>query len=261
MIFSPSERQGSGPPLLLLHGFLDTWRTWELVIPRLAETFDVLALTLPGHAGGPAIGRPVSIEAIVDQVAKAIADAGFERPHVVGNSLGGFIALRLATQDLARSVVAIAPAGGWPRDERPAVFSHQAEQLRAIRFVAPRAHELAGTEAGRKRITAAITKRHEHIPDELVAHLPLGAACCAAADELLDYARSSTWNLEVDAIACPVRFIWGTEDALLPWPSASARFRNGSLGVAEWVELEGVGHCPQLDVPLQTAELIRGHCA
>jgi pimeloyl-ACP methyl ester carboxylesterase len=55
-----------------------------------------------------------------------------------------------------------------------------------------------------------------------------------------------------------VRVIWGTSDRLLPWPSAAARFRHDWLPRADWVELEGIGHCPQLDIPLETAELILG---
>ena len=47
-------------------------------------------------------------------------------------------------------------------------------------------------------------------------------------------------------------------DRLLPWPSAAARYREDWLPHADWVELEGIGHCPQLDIPLETAELIVG---
>ena len=52
--------------------------------------------------------------------------------------------------------------------------------------------------------------------------------------------------------------VWGTADRLLPWPAAAARFRRDWLPHADWVELEGVGHCPQLDVPLEAAQLVLG---
>jgi pimeloyl-ACP methyl ester carboxylesterase len=52
--------------------------------------------------------------------------------------------------------------------------------------------------------------------------------------------------------------VWGTEDRVLPWPQAAARYREQLFPHAEWIELPGVGHAPQLDVPLQTAELILG---
>jgi len=62
-------------------------------------------------------------------------------------------------------------------------------------------------------------------------------------------------------IGCPVGVVWGTEDRILPWPSAAARFREDWLPHADWVELDGVGHCPQLDVPLETAQLALGFTA
>jgi pimeloyl-ACP methyl ester carboxylesterase len=52
--------------------------------------------------------------------------------------------------------------------------------------------------------------------------------------------------------------VWGTEDRLLPWPAAATRYRREWLPQADWVELEEVGHAPQLDVPLETAQLILG---
>jgi pimeloyl-ACP methyl ester carboxylesterase len=66
------------------------------------------------------------------------------------------------------------------------------------------------------------------------------------------------WPLDAAAIRCPVRIVWGTADRLLEWPRTAARYRRDWLAHADWVELEGVGHCPQLDVPLEAAQLILG---
>ena len=66
------------------------------------------------------------------------------------------------------------------------------------------------------------------------------------------------YPLEIGRIECPLRVLWGTADRLLPWPSAAARFRGPPLAHAECIELDGTGHCPQLDVPVETAELIIG---
>ena len=49
--FTPLHRGGSGSPMVCLHGFTDSWRTWELVLPALEREHDVLAVTLAGHAG------------------------------------------------------------------------------------------------------------------------------------------------------------------------------------------------------------------
>ena len=75
---------------------------------------------------------------------------------------------------------------------------------------------------------------------------------------MLDHAEHARWDLDTERITCPVRIVWGTEDRLLPWPAAARRFLDDWLPHADWVELDGVGHSPQLDVPLETAQLILG---
>jgi pimeloyl-ACP methyl ester carboxylesterase len=73
---------------------------------------------------------------------------------------------------------------------------------------------------------------------------------------MIEHAGQVGWPLRPDAVTCPLRFVWGTADRLLEWPSAAARFRTEWFPHADWVELDGVGHAPQLDVPLETAQLI-----
>ena len=111
MPFTASHRGGSGSPLVCLHGFADTWRTWELVLPALERRHDVLALTLAGHAGGPALNGRVHHAALADAVQAAMDDARFATAHLIGNSLGGWLALQLAARGRAQSVVALAHAG------------------------------------------------------------------------------------------------------------------------------------------------------
>ena len=230
--FTPFHRGGSGPPLVCLHGFLDTWRTWELVLPALERRHDVLALTLPGHAGGPPLGKDVTTDAVVDEVERALDDAGFATAHLVGNSLGGYVALRLAERGRARSVVGLAPAGGWAAGDESfrALLAHQRELQALARASAP------------------------YVDDHQVA----GAALCTGAAPLIEAALRTGWSLRPERIACPVRVVWGSADELLPWPRAAARYRDEWLPQADWVVLDGVGHAPQLEVPLETAELVLG---
>jgi pimeloyl-ACP methyl ester carboxylesterase len=227
-----------------LHGFFDTWRAWELVLPALERERDVLAVTLAGHAGGPALPGQITEHTLADAVERALDAAGFELAQIAGNSLGGFVALQLAARGRASSVVAFAPAGGW--ETQPDVFALQREMHDAFR----RAPYVIDPRAA----TRYTTVNYEHIPSELLAHQALGAAACDA-PRMLDYAEHARWEIDAQRIACPVRIVWGTEDRLLPWPQAAARYQR-TLPHAEWIELEGVGHCPQLDVPLETAQLI-----
>jgi pimeloyl-ACP methyl ester carboxylesterase len=229
---------------VLLHGFFDTWRVWELVLPALERERDVLALTLAGHAGGPALPDVLDDDTLADAAERAMDDAGFELAQIAGNSLGGFVALQLAARGRASGVVAFAPAGGW--ETQPDVFALQREMHDAFKRAPPVTDRRAAT-----RFTAV---NFEHIPVELLAHQTLGAARCDA-PRMLDHAEHARWDLDTERITCPMRIVWGTEDRLLPWPDAAARYRR-LLPHADWIELEGVGHCPQLDVPLVTAQLI-----
>ena len=243
---------------MLLHGFLDTWRTWELVLPALARRHDVLALTLAAHAGGPQIEGELTDASLPDAVERALDEAGIGRAHIAGNSLGGYVALQLAARGRAETVVALAPAGGWDDDSYVATLDLQARLAEQARSLAPYADAIVATPEGRRRATQLITTNYEHIPPELLADQLRAVAACTDAARLIEHARTAEWTLDAERITCPVRVVWGTDDKLLPWPSAAARYRTEWLPHADWVELDGVGHCPQLDVPLETAELILG---
>ncbi|HMJ97136.1 MAG TPA: alpha/beta hydrolase [Thermoleophilaceae bacterium] len=258
--FSPSHRGGSGPPLVLLHGFADTWRSWELVLPALERRHDVLVPTLAGHAGGPRIEGEVGEAALADAVERAMDGAGFESAHLVGNSLGGYLALQLAARGRADTVVGFAPAGGWAQGDESyrQTLGLQATMVQLLTNVAPHAGAMLASPEGRRRATRLIATNFEHIPAELIAHQMLGVASCDAALPLIDAALREGWSIDAERITCPVRIVWGTEDALLPWPAAAARYRDEWLPHADWVVLDGIGHCPQLDVPLEAAELILG---
>jgi pimeloyl-ACP methyl ester carboxylesterase len=65
-----------------LHGFLDTWRTWELVLPALERHHDVLAPTLAGHAGGPPIESEITDALLADAVEPAMDEAQ-RRPRLL----------------------------------------------------------------------------------------------------------------------------------------------------------------------------------
>jgi len=246
-----------------VHGFTDTWRSWELVLPELERHHDVLAPTLPGHAGGPPLDGAVSAALLPDAVERAMDEAGFETAHIVGNSLGGFVALQLAARRRAESVVALAPAGGWARDDESSreMLANFVTMQEQITRMAPQADAFMASREGRRLATQLVAVNFEHIPPELLVHQMLGVVGCTGLRPMVEYASREGYDLDAERIDCPVRIVWGTEDRLLPWPSAAHRYRNDWLPRADWVELDGVGHSPQLDVPLETAQLVVGFTA
>jgi pimeloyl-ACP methyl ester carboxylesterase len=229
--------------LVLLHGFMDSPVTWDLVRPYLGRAIaPPLPLADPAH--------------VVDALERVLDEAGLETADLVGNSLGGYLALRLAERGRARTVVALAPAGGWAEGD-PAPRETLTLQRRihgTLQRVVP--EEVAATADGRRRALRYLTVRFEHVPAGLIAAQLHGAAATDV-DPVIEHALAHGWPLDPARVTCPVRFVWGTADELLPWPSAAARYRAW-FPAADWVVLDDVGHAPQLDVPLETAELIRG---
>lgn len=255
--FTPFHRGGSGEPLVLIHGFTGTWDIWEPILAPLEEHFDVFAPTLPAHAGGPVIDGDPDVDVLLDGAEKLLDEAGIETAHIVGNSLGGYAALRLAARGRARTVNALAPAGGWA-DGDPVLgqtMEFFKEMQPMVVAAAANVDEVVASPEGRAVALQFLTESPEVVSPEQVKKILLGAAGCETAIELAEMGHTTDWSFDLAAIDCPTRIVWGTEDKILAWPGAAARYREG-LPDADWVVLEGVGHCPMLDVPEKTVELI-----
>jgi pimeloyl-ACP methyl ester carboxylesterase len=109
-------RAGSGEPLVLLHGFTGAWHHWRPLLGGLAARFEVIAPTLAGHDGGPPFpdGVAMSFASAADSLEGHLDELGVGTAHVVGNSLGGALALELAKRGRARSVWRSRPRAGGP---------------------------------------------------------------------------------------------------------------------------------------------------
>ena len=257
--FTPLHRGGEGSPMVLVHGFTDTWRGWELLLPALERHHDVLAPTLAGHAGGPPLDVDVSEDAIADALERTMDEAGFETAHIIGNSLGGHLALVLASRGRAETVVALSPAGGWADGDESykdtlAYFRTSQELVKAA---APHADAIMASAEGRRQATAFTTTNYEHIPGELLAHQLRGAAACEAAGPLLDTAAEKVGSSMRARSTAPSGSCGGRPTGFCCGP-APLRGSGVSCRTPSGFELDGIGHMPQLDVPLETTELILG---
>lgn len=253
-----SYRGGSGEPMLCVHGITDTWRSWELVAPRLEPHHDLLAITLLGHSGGRALGADgrVTLRGLVDEAERDMDAAGFETAHLVGNSLGGWVALELAARGRARTVTALAPAGGWDHGN-PWAYVTLLDFLisqRGLKVLGPRAPRLAARPGLRKLALSRLLSDPVAVPAPLAAALIRGATDCPALVPLLAESRAGGYP-DIARIECPTRIVWGTADKILPPTRLSSRFRR-MVPQADWVEIPGGGHMPQIDHPERTAELI-----
>src|SRR5690348_16775638 len=92
---------GSGPLLILVHGYLSSHRTWDEVTPSMAERFRVIAPDLPGFGESekpPASRYEYGFDAFADSLADVVAALDLGRVSVCGHGLGGSVALTLAAK-------------------------------------------------------------------------------------------------------------------------------------------------------------------
>jgi len=105
------EVGGEGPTLVFLHGYTDSWRSFELLLPALAQGFRLLLLDQRGH-GYSERGHRYAVRDFTQDAAEFIETVAKEPVHLVGHSLGSIVAQRVASAhpDLVRSLVLIGAA-------------------------------------------------------------------------------------------------------------------------------------------------------
>ncbi|MEV4160014.1 alpha/beta fold hydrolase [Nonomuraea dietziae] len=255
------ERRGHGPPLILVHGIGHHWQAWLPVMDRLAASRDVIAVDLPGFGRSQGLppGTPYTAESLADAVESFCAMLDVREPHVAGNSLGGYIALELASRGVVRTATAISPAGFWSRAE----LLWCQGVLRAMRASA----EGGAAEGAEAPGSGALSRLLGSEPlgflgaGLLVAHPSrLGRVALAAATEAL--ASAPGFNETLDSFTgmmppappkSPITIAWGEHDRLL--------LRRQAVRAARWSNqrvklLRGCGHVPMSDDPELVARVI-----
>jgi pimeloyl-ACP methyl ester carboxylesterase len=236
-------------PIVLLHGATASSRVWQEVAPALEADYRVLAPNLAGHRGGP----PLSIEphrvvpGIVEAVCRELDAAGIPTAHLVGNSLGGWVALELARLGRARSVVAISPAGAW-RSARDLTRLLTLFRVGGAVAKTRTGRRLAMNPRTRRRLWRATAEHTERMTLSQVHDTFEDLAGCAILTDLLAGAKRAGPILPFGRVACPTLIAWGSHDRLLPFARYGAPMLTALPG-AELHILPGVGHVPMIDHP------------
>jgi pimeloyl-ACP methyl ester carboxylesterase len=253
------HRGGKGEPLLLLHGFTANADAWNPVLPALERRHEVTVVTFHGHMGGPPIpeGFGHTIAESTDLAEASLDAEGLDKVHVVGNSLGGWLAIELARRGRARSVVAISPGGGWEQGSREQrrLEKHFKRIRSLLRIGGPLAPVLARFSASRRFALRDIVAHPERMSPADARTIIEAAWRCDAFDGVMGALSRELSPEGMDPLPCPIRLVWGTGDRMLPIGRYSDRWRRALPG-AEWVELAGAGHCPMFDDPDAVAHSI-----
>ena len=255
---SALHRAGSGPPLLLLHGLTASWRAWLPILDPLEAEHDVIAMTLPGHRGAPPLaeGTPATVIELATAVESRLDDLGLGTVAVVGNSLGGWVALELARRGRASATVALSPAGAWrtQKDARQLV-----RQLRlgrwAMTHAGDRTKAFLRRPRGRRLVMKQICEHGDRIPVGEVPGLFDDAIGTTVMDDLIASVLRDGPIEPITTAAGPIRIAWGGSDRTLPYRGFAEPMYE-RVPVAEKVTIPGVGHVPMPDDPALVARTI-----
>ncbi len=247
-------RRGTGTPLVLLHGIGHRREAWRPVLDQLAEHFDVIAPDLSGFGRSPAFagGVSYSMENACDHLAEQFGVWGVTKPHIVGNSLGGAIALELGSRGLVSSVTALSPAGFFRHVGRlQAMVPLTLLRVSALITPKPVLRFLAGRLWGRQLIGWALYSHPERHDAESTYGDALALKHATAFERTVVEGVRYSFDRQVPV---PTTIAWGTKDRILPYSqSKTARAR---LPQARHVDLPGSGHVPMSDDPDLVIRLI-----
>jgi pimeloyl-ACP methyl ester carboxylesterase len=190
------EIHGEGEPLLLLHGGLGSIDMFTPVLPTLTEGRQVIAVDLHGH-GRTALGdRPISLVDMGDDMETLLAELGFEQVDVLGYSMGGGVAFRLAVQHPERVRRLALVSAGFARDGfypemlpmQSAVGSAMAEQMKET----PMYQSYAAVAPHPEDFSRLLDRMGEHMRNPF------------------------DWSADVQRLTMPVMIVFGDSDMYRP---------------------------------------------
>jgi pimeloyl-ACP methyl ester carboxylesterase len=210
---------GDGPPLVLVHGLGGSASNWVELAPLLARRFRLLAPDLAGHGHSAPAGSRASIEAFAEHVHALMLREEMPAAAVVGHSLGGTVALRLAASrpDAVRALVLAAPAGISSSTARFANLITALMIVRPARLASPFRHRMAAFTLLRYPAfwwwqvsdPAALSPR---AVEGFLEGPGLHQDVASAGRALIGHDPRDA----LDRVRCPVLVLWGARDRLVP---------------------------------------------
>jgi len=253
-------RAGSGPPLVLLHGFGSAIYTWSEVFQPLAREHDVVAIDLPGF-GASDQPADLSFELYPRVVVGLMDELGLTRASLVGSSMGGAAALLVAARHPERvDKLVLIDSAGFNLDpaDRPLV----------VRLVGSSVAPLLGRLPIRRILTRAALRQVFFDPAMITAEreeeyvAPMLRPGAATAIRSLMASRGgdkAAMAATLSRVNAPTLVLWGADDRWIP--AAQADLFVAALPGSRKKLLAACGHLPQEERPAETIEAIRSFLA
>jgi pimeloyl-ACP methyl ester carboxylesterase len=244
------RRQGSGRPLLLLHGTSSSLHTWDGWADLLEDSVEVIRVDMPGFGlTGPAVSGEYSPLTYVKWVHGLVEELAIDSFYLAGNSLGGYISWLYATEypEDVRAMVLLDPSG-IPSTSRPLIF-----KLARI----PILRNIIKNISPRSLIEANILQVYAN--DSLVTHELVDRyydLTLRKGNREVFIARAnlptSDYTQRLASIKTPTLIQWGAEDKWIP--VTDAEVFDSMMVNSELVIYPNVGHVPMEEIPELTAK-------
>jgi pimeloyl-ACP methyl ester carboxylesterase len=256
------RHDGEGPLVVLIHGITGRSAQWQPVVENLAAHRTVLAPDLLGHGDSAKPRGDYSLGAYASGVRDMVVGLGHDRATVVGHSLGGGIAMQFAYQfpELCERLVLVS-SGGLGRDVHPLL---RASTLPGSEMVLPllaHARVLAAGEAISRAIGLLKLRAGTDLAEFASGYASLGdaearAAFIATMRAVLDSGgqRVSALDRLYLAEVMPTLIVWGSRDPIIP--PEHGRAAHEAMPGSRFELLEGLGHFPHLERPLEFSRLL-----
>jgi pimeloyl-ACP methyl ester carboxylesterase len=255
------RQAGHGPALLLIHGMAGSSRAWKAVMPQLAQSYQVIAPDLPGHGQSASPTGDYSLGNLSATLRDLLAVIGVERATIVGQSLGGGVAMQLAYQhpEVAERLVLVG-SGGLGREVS---WMIRALSLPGAEYVAPALFPGFVRDAGNRvsdfaqRIGVRAPRVAEMwdayasltTPEHRVAFLRTVRAVIEPGGQ----AVSASDRLYL-AAAMPTLIVWGDADSIIP--VSHAHSAHEAMPGSRLEIFPGVGHFPHAEEPERFVQVL-----
>jgi len=247
----------SHPPLVLIHGLGSAATAFKPIVSVLSQSFRVITVDLPGHGSSPFEQNlamdPQSLGRLIFDTVESVY--GIREFHVVGNSLGGWIALEMAAEQPQRikSLTGLAPAGLWltPASGR---LPSEARSYYLAKVLKPFLKIGLRSQLLRKIGFSTVSPQWQELSFEICYDASFAMATCTGYFPAWDGMLTKRFEARIDA-QVPVTILFGDTDNTLPFPVSQER----SLAPAHssWLVIDQCGHAPMWDNPDLIVKIIK----